>query len=339
MIHSFEGLRRVATASALVLVLGLGLVLGASEGDASGDEGRLAITYGEQHRVALFAPDGTRLASVPTGLSPRGMAVMGNELFVANRGLNEAPGSSLTVIDLNTLQPVRTIYACVACAPYDLKFDAEEHLWFSAQADRAVYRMVPPYDGPQNSLLVSWGWPTQLALVEGMGKLVVGMRAGRDVALIDTRLNTIERVPLAQSPVAVAARPGKPQAWAAIAPPGQLARIEVRGDAGRPLTELMKIGNYPSDLRFLPDGERVLVSHGDPLGIALYDAEAGERRGLVELSSRPGAIEVLPSGRRAAALVPAEQRLVWIGISEDGELSEQGSFDVGGRPMRVLWIP
>jgi DNA-binding beta-propeller fold protein YncE len=329
----------MVAAAAVAAALSLGLATADDGTSMSSETGRLAITFADLNQVGVFALDGTPLASIPTGLSPRGMAVRGGELFVANRGRNEAPGSSLTVIDLETLQPVRTVYACVACAPYDLLFDAEDHLWYSGQADRAVYRMVPPYEGPHSSVLVSWGWPTQLALVEGMGRLVVGMRSAAEVALIDTRLNKAERITLGAGPAAVASRPGAPEAWAALDPTGHLARIEVRGDAGPPETEMTKVGNFPADLQFLPDGKRLLMTLGQPLGVALYDATSGERLSLLSLTSRPGALDVAPSGDRAAVLVPGEQKLVWVGISVEGELSEEGSFELGSRPMRVRWLP
>jgi DNA-binding beta-propeller fold protein YncE len=324
-------------AAVLVALTAIGFSLAEEEG-ASAVGARLAVTFVDGHRVDLLALDGSRVASIPTGLSPRGMAVHEERLYVANRGTDEAPGSSLTVVDLESLRPERTVYACLACAPYDLLFDPEGHLWFTGQADRTVYRMLPPYDGPESSIMVSWGWPTELALVEGMGTLAVAMRDSQDLALIDTRTNRAQRVTIATAPGAVAGRPGRPEAWAAVDPLGQLARVEVRGDAGRPQADLKKIENYAAALGFLPGGQRLLVSVGQPMGVALYRADGPERLDRIETTARPGAIAVAPSGERAAVLVPAESKVLILGIDGDG-LVEQASIPVEGRPARVLWLP
>lgn len=319
---------------------GVGAALAAEPAAESSAVGSmLAISFPERHEVGLFDVDGTRLARIPTGLSPRGMAAREGKLYVANRGRNESPGSSLTVIDLKELRAVRTIYACMACAPYDLTFDLEGTLWFTGQADRTVYRMTAPYaDGPEGSTVVAWGWPGDVARVEGMGQLAVSMRGTQQMALVDARTKRAERLQVGLTPVTVASRPGRPEVWVALHPMGKLNRVTVHGDAGDPTMELIDVEDFISAFAFLPDGGRLLLAAGQAPSLSLIDAESGKALTRMPLSSRGAAVVPSPDGSRAAVLLPGEGRVLLAAISPDGELSEESTFEVEGKPLRMEWL-
>lgn len=310
-------------------------------GETATGGGTLVVSVESHHRVDAYTPQGERLGSAITGLAPRAVTYREGMLYVANRGPERAPGSSLTIVDLESMRPVRTVLTCLGCAPNDLVFDEEDALWVVGQADRAVYRLKPPYVEPYNSIIVTWGWPTQLAVVEGMGSLVVGMRASEDLAIVDTRKSRAVPLTIGPTPDIVVSRPGAPEAWAVADPMGHLGQVTVRGDAGPPVAALHKIGEFPNGAAFTPDGRRVLVSVGEPMQVVVYDAESLDELSVLPVSARPGAIAMGPTGDMAAVLLDDNGRfeILMVSVDADGRSSPESRFDVDGKISDILWIP
>lgn len=307
--------------------------------------GTIAVAIASEHLVEFYSPSGERTGSTPTGISPRSLAQRDNQLFVANRGSDRAPGSDLSVIDLQRRQTIRTIQACAACAPRGLAFGPDGTLWISAQKDQAVYWMSPPYRDPAGSAIVAWGWPQEIAAVEGQPLLVAGMRNNTAVAVIDARTAgtpRTSRIEIGPVPDHVIARPGTSEIWVSVNPLGQLAVLTAQTD-GFGAAEKFRSVDYPTDLAFTPDGRLVCVSAaGVTIDFAVFDAQARTRLATLDLDGLAQDLSISPDGRFAAVTVETTDgrhalAIVALGDGKNPKLVR--TITLSGQAGGVLWIP
>jgi YVTN family beta-propeller protein len=299
--------------------------------------GRLVGPLLDQAAVVFWRPAGTVLGRVETGEGPRVLAIRGGQLFVANRGLERTPGSTITVVDLATMRKVRDISACAGCAPRGLAFDDRGTLWMTGQAHRAVYRIDAPYEAPAASVLADWGWPTEIALAAGSGRLGVGLRGSPVAALVDVSSMTTSRLDVGPVPEALAARPGAPELWFALNPSGQLAVVDLKTPAKPDITRFGSVP-YPQDIAFTPDGKTVLVTSAKDNALHVIDAASREERAAIALGAAPREVAVSPDGAHAAVFLPEPREIVVVALA-GGEGGPLAHIAAGGMISDLLWIP
>ncbi|MDQ7006405.1 MAG: hypothetical protein Q9Q40_04170 [Acidobacteriota bacterium] len=302
--------------------------------------GRIFLSERGRHQVAVYRPDGTRLATITTGISPRGMAAHEGKLYVANWGHAEAPGSSLTRIDLGTLRADKTISACIGCAPLDLFFDGEDRLWMVGQNHHAVYRLDPPWDKPAASVLVSWGWPVTLAPLGESGKILVGMRASDDLAILDPVTMKASTLTVGPVPGEVLRRPGHDEGWVITNPMNAVHRITASGAVeGEYRVEAVVTPNYLGEGVFTADGRYLLLTCQAALGMLVFDPDSGEVVADLKFEKAPRQIALSPSGQRAAVLIPAQRQLAIVDLSDPEAPRLERTMDLDGEIGDVLWLP
>ncbi len=334
-----ERICRVAVAAAAILFLVSPVPgsLAAEKGRGTHEGPVLFATVVEQNEVQAWDTGGKLLARIPTGVGPRALALWKDSLVVANRGLDRAPASSLTVIDPDRMVPVKTRYICENCAPRALAFDGEGNLWVTAQAHRALLFLPPPWDDPAATVLVSWGWPCDLAFAADGRRLFVGFRGSDELGLVDTVERRSVSIRLANVPEHVARRPGTGEVWATISPRGRLAILVPRKDALDATVEQVKAAVFPRGIAFSPDGKFAFVAAGGPMKILVYDADTRKVVGELPLDEEPEAIAVSPDGRYLAFSIPRRKQAGIATIGKDGGVVLQHVIDVGGRVGEFLW--
>ena len=330
--------RRAAVAATVALLLLCLPGLSAAGERTPAHRGRvLFAAVVEQNEVQAWSPAGKLLARIPAGVGPRALALWKDRLVVANRGLDRAPSSSLTIIDPDRLVPVKTRYICENCAPRDLAFDREGNLWVTAQAHRALLFLPPPWDDPAATVLVSWGWPCDLAFAADGRRLVVGFRGSDELGLVDTEEKRSVSLQLANVPEHVARRPGTDEIWATVSPRGFLAILVPRRDALDANVERVKAAVFPRGIAFSPDGKVAFVAAAGPMKILAYDADTRKVIAELPLDEEPEAIAVDPGGKYLAFSLPRRKQAGIATIGKDGSLVLQHVIDVGGRVGEFLW--
>lgn len=318
------------------LLLRSALVLLSSSVLAAGAEGRVAACLLDLKQVAVWDAGGTLVARIPVGAGPRGLAWRDGRLFVANRGEDKSPGSTISIIRSDTLEVLEQPEVCAGCAPRGLTFDSRGVLWITGQAHQAVYKVEPPYREPAASVVVSWGWPTEIALGPGP-LLTVGFRGGQAVALIDPVAFRSTRLDLGPVPEVLAARPGSGEVWAAMNPAGQIAVL--RDTSSGPSAERWTGPAFPQDLAFTADGNRLLVTAGSAQALIVFDATTRRETGRLVFDSPPREIAVAPGGGRAVVHLPENKQLVFVTLSGEGRVVREKSVSVPGVISDLLWIP
>ena len=335
-----ERTRRAVFAATLVLLLALPLCTrpaGATRRKSAQKGPLLFAAVIEQNEVQAWDVDGNLVARMPTGVAPRALALWKDSLVVANRGLDRAPASSLTIIDPNRLVPVKTRYICENCAPRALAFDREGNLWVTAQAHRAVLVLPPPWDDPAATVMVSWGWPCDLAFAADGRRLFVGFRGSKEVGIVDTRDKRSISVEVESVPEHVVRRPGHDEIWATVSPRGRIAILVPRKDVLDASVEQFPAVVFPRGLDFTPDGKLLFVAAAGPMKILGYDADTRKVVSELPLDEEPELVSVSPDGKHLAFSVPGRGQVGIASISGDGSLVLQHLVDVGGRVGAFLW--
>ncbi len=323
----------------VVAVLALSLLFNMPGAFADSGDGRLFLSNSTRNRVDVYTPNGSHLAGIPVGVNPRGMATRDGRLYVANRGASRAPGSSITVVDLEHLAPLETLTACEGCAPYWITFDPEGKLWFTSQKDRSIYVTSPPYQVPEANILLMWGWPTEVAPMGESGFLVVGMRDSSDFAVVNTATRKTTRLTLGPTPSSVFSRPGHEEGWVAADNMGFLSQVTLEGETPQPKNDSFKAINFIVDAVFSADGSRIFVSSAKPMALAVFDADTRKLVGHTEFETPPGSIALSPSGEQVAVVFAAEKSVGIVDVSEPETPELVRSFPVGENTWHMLWLP
>ncbi|RMF73904.1 MAG: hypothetical protein D6738_07720 [Acidobacteria bacterium] len=321
-------------------VLALAALLGAAAPAAAAPEpaGPIAATLFRQHRVVLVAPDTGTIVSAPTGIGPTGLVHVDDALLVANRGTGRAPASSLTEIALPGGAPRSTRFVCENCAPTSLAIDGTGRLWLVAQAHRAVSWLDRPWEAPAGTVLVPWGWPTELAVLPGGGPLVVGMRATDELAVIDLPPERPRRLRLDLGPGQLALRPGAAEVWVGTQQ-GRVFVLDRDALAGRAEPEVVRTRAQVLDLAFAAGGELLLVASASVPGLVVVDPATREVLAVRPYSEVVTRIAAEPGGRRVALAFDGRPEIAIVRVGRDGALDELRRLDLGGEPEEMLWLP
>ncbi|MBP7146664.1 MAG: hypothetical protein KBD01_03900 [Acidobacteria bacterium] len=321
---------RVRAVRAIVPLFALVFSLAVSPAGAAGGA-RLALTLLDQAKLVILADTGALAGEFPTGPGPRGIAEQGGRLFVANRGLESDAGSTVSIIDPRVNPASREVKLCERCAPRALAFDRRGTLWMSAQAHQALYRIDPPYEQPSASVVVAWGWPTEIDVLPEADLVAVGFRGAPVMAFVDAIKMSASRVETGPVPETVAVRPGSGEVWAALNPSAQL--VIVRGGKA----ERIAGPRYPLDIGFTPDGSRALVTSGGEPGLVLIDAATRKEVARVALGSMPRELAVSPDGSRVAVALPEAKKVAIVRLGERPAVEREVA--VGGTVGGMIWIP
>ncbi len=287
-----------------------------------GPRGTLVLLDGGAPQVLFVdAATGATRGTAPTGLGPRAVAAQGGRLYVANRGTERTPGSSVTVIDAAARRAERTLPVCDGCGPAALAFDEGGTLWIAAQADPALLALAPPYGRPRVTRL-----DDAPASVAAAGDPVAAGLAGRDVAVLAPAAATTRRLGVAVAPALLVRRPGTAEVWTAAGAEPALVAIDLSRD-GSAARVSHRAPAFVQDLAFLPDGSGVLVAGGRDRMVVLLETSGGRERARIAFASAPRRISVSPDGRFAAVLLPEEGRVALVALGA-GALRPAGGFEV-----------
>lgn len=292
-----------------------------------------------EHRVTAYDMSGNVVASAPTGIEPRGMLLHGDRIIVANRGRTALPGSSLTILDRDTLAPERTVLACMRCGPTELVTTEDDTLLVLGQLDRTIVRLPAPYEEPTGSALIAWAWPSRMALVEPDGKIAIGMRGGDQIAVVDMseQTPTWSQRMVTLSPTWISKRPGHDEYWVA-SERGRLVRIPA--DALEdPDVELDTLKGPPAILDSLWDsaGRRLYVASGARQAVIAIDPGSGDEVATWATPSPPHVLELAPDGRTLAVGLTGG-RILLLRVQNDGSLALDREWKTPGRVGDVLWL-
>ncbi len=325
---------RFPLAATLVFALaGAALAQAPAGAPAASSAGRIVITDPEHHRVRVLDPaSGAVLATIPTGIGPRGFAVQGRRLAVADRGTERVPGSSVTVIALDRLVAAETLLVCEACAPSALVIDGDT-TWGVAQNPPQWLELR----GGVTPRSTSIEGPVPLRVFAAGSRWLAAASRGPALLLYDRAERRASALEVGPSAEVVAVRPGTAEVWVALAPEGRLVVVDLAG--ATPATRAAgPLVAWPQDMAFAADGRILCVSAGRDRSLVLFDTTTLREAGRLRFGSAPHNVAVAPNGHQVAVFLPEEGRAVVVDVSDPHAPRETASLPLDADVIEWQWI-
>ncbi len=278
---------------------------------------------------------GEELRTIETGFTPHEVAVSpgGDFAYVTDYGTGSRPGSTVTVVDLDSLAVVRTLSLEPHTRPHGIAVASDGTLWVTTEGSRHVLH-VDPNDGTILQAVETGQEVTHMvAVAEGVGRVIAANIGSGTVTLIDAATGTVAaRLETGAGAEGLAVHPDGTRAYVTNREAGTLTEIDlVEGKVLRTL----EVGEFPIRVRVLGDGTEALVS--DNRGNRIVAVDLREWRVVRELPVGAGPVGILLTPDDATVFVANTQddRLTVVDLRT---WSVTGELRAGDEPDGMAWV-
>lgn len=251
------------------------------------------------------------LATISVGFGPHEAEVLpgGRIVAVSNYGTASKPGESVSVIDLETMAEVGTVFLAPGSRPHGLKAIPGNRLLVTAEGVKELviveplrHRVVSRIPlGREGSHMVVANPDATRAFVSNIGSgsvTVVDLQAGKVAG----------EVPTGEGAEGLDLRPGSAELWVANRGANTISIVDTKTLA---VIATLPAKGSPIRVKFTPDGRRALVSCSKSGDVAVFDASTRKEIRRISLdrdrsfserngkSPTPVGILIAPDGRRA----------------------------------------
>lgn len=292
----------------------------------------LIVGNKEENTLAIVDPvSGKVLARMPTGEGPHEVAVSadGKLAFVANYGTAQAPGSTISVIDLVGQKEVRKVDISPLRRPHGLAV-GDGKVYFTAEANRIVGR----YDPAANKIdwMTGTGQATTHMVITGRApeQLFTANIGGDSISAIER--GVVTTIPVGKGPEALDLSPDGKELWTAHSRDGGVSIIDV---ATKKVIATLDLGTKRSNrLKFTPDGKRVLITDLDAGELLVLDVATRKETQRLKLGKTPEGILMAKDGSRAYVCVAGDDNIAVIDLKT---MQVTGHLVTGKGPDGMAW--
>jgi YVTN family beta-propeller protein len=298
----------------------------------------LLVLNKEDATLSIFDPATGRQrgANIPVGAGPHEVEVSGDGslAFVGNYGTAQAPGNSLSVIDLRAARERTRVDLGDLRRPHGLAVQGQS-VYFTAEDAQHVAR----YDAATNR--VDWRFGTgqqrtHMVLVARDRSVITANIQSDNVSFITPQAGSGTQVLVAvgKGPEGMDLTPDGRQLWTANSGDGSVSIVDV---ATRKLVKTFDIGTKRSNrLKFTPDGTVALVSDLTAGELLVIDVRTQAVKARLPIGRGASGILVAPDGSRAYVAAASEGKLV---IVDAKNWRIAGEIRTGRGPDGMAWVP
>ena len=283
--------------------------------------------------LAIVDPNtGKVTGRIATGPGPHEVVVDGRTAFVTNYGSGQAPGNSLSVIDL-VAQKERRFDVAPMARPHGIAVSAGK-VWFTAEGSKLIAR----FDPQANKL------DAMLGTGQNSTHMVELSRNGKEIytANISSGSISIFTNPPAWTQTVVAVGKGPEgfdvsvdgqELWTANSQDGTVSIIDLKY---KQLKETFDVGTKRSNrLKLTLDHKLALIS--DLAGNELVVLDVASRKVIkrIAIGKAPEGILLDPNGKRAFIAVSGDNH---VAILDLDKLIVTGKLETGASPDGMAWI-
>lgn len=270
------------------------------------------------------------ISTIQVGDGPHEVVVSDDQktAFVSNYGA-QAPGSSLSVIDLQTRKETRRVDVSPLTRPHGLQFIGGK-LYFSAESNRAVARYDPVSNkvdwmmgtGQDGSHMVVGSKDERMFFTPNIGSNSVTMFAldGKPPAR-----SQVFQIPVGNQPEAIDLSPDGKEVWVGLNVDGG---IDIIDTDSRKVTARVELGARPYRVVFGTTGKIVYSTIFETREVVEIDASARKILRRLTLKNRAFGITFTKDGRFAFVTTIDEDGFVKIDL-EKFEVVAEGTAGAG----------
>jgi YVTN family beta-propeller protein len=258
---------------------------------------------------------GLRLASVALGHAPHEVSVSpdGRRAAVTNYGTREAPGSTLSIVDLGQPRELRRIDLAPHSRPHGIAWFAPDRIAVTAEGTRHLL-IVDPDEGRVMSAIETGQEVSHMVAVsaDASRAYVTNIGSGTTTAVDLDMGKKLGDIATGGGSEALALTPDGRELWVAARADGEIAVVDT---ATLAIVARLPLPGTPIRIAITPDGATALVTCAGSSELVAYDVAARSVRGRVKVDVplAPGADQ-----RPFARLAPGSALPVGLLVSRDG---------------------
>jgi YVTN family beta-propeller protein len=295
------------------------------------------LVLNKEGSLAIVDPSSRQVVGrVRTGDSPHETAASsdGKLAFVSNYGSAQAPGNTLSVIDLATQKEIHRVDLGPLRRPHGLAF-AGGKLYFTCEVNKLIGR----YDPATNQidwLLGTGQGQTHMVMVTPDLNTIFTANIGTDTISVIERAGVSDWketvVPVGKGPEGVDLSPDGAEIWAAHSRDGGVSIIDI---ASKRVTHTFNVQTKRSNrLKFTPDGKLVLITDLDAGDLLVLERATRKELKRMPLGSQPAGILMEPGGVRAYVAVTGDNNVAVIDLKK---LELTARIATGTGPDGMAW--
>ena len=278
----------------------------------------------------LDVETGKSLATVLTGVGPHEVTVLpgGRVAVVSNYGTREAPGRSLTLIDLEKRAAAGTIFLPEGAKPHGSAAISPDKLLVTAEGRKELL-IVDPL-ARKLTATVPLGKEVShmvVATPDGKRAFVANIGSG-SVTVVDLAAGSVlTDIATGAGAEGIDMRPGGGEVWVVNREANTISVIDVASNA---VSATIPAADFPIRVKFTPDGRRALVSCAKSGDVIVFDAASRKeiRRVSMDREAVPGSEKRLfstqfgKSPTPVGILVSADGKRAWVASTNADVVSE-----------------
>jgi YVTN family beta-propeller protein len=297
------------------------------------------LVLNKEGNVAIVdAKTQTVLGRGSTGDGPHEVVATtdGKLAIASNYGTAQAPGHTLSVIDIASRKEIRRVDIAPLERPHGL-FAADGKVYFTAEQNKIIARYDPATNRVDWSLGTGQDGTHMIALSKDRNLIFTSNIRSGTVTIFDRagtppdwRATVVKVGPGAEG---FDVSPDEKQLWAANAGDGTVSIVDV---SKRETVETFSVGAKRSNrLKFTPNGKTVLIS--DVTSGEVIAVDVASRKVVKRLNAGRGVTGLLvaPDGSKAYAAATTEN---WVAVIDLKTLEVSGKIASGTGPDGMDWI-
>lgn len=266
---------------------------------AQGKPVLVALNKGAASMVIIDPATMKVTATVPVGDGPHEVVLSpdGKTAFVANYGA-QAPGSSISVIDIATARETRRVDLSPMLRPHGLQFVGGK-VYFTSETSRMIARYDPATNkvdwmmgtGQNGSHMIAVSADQKKIYTANIGSNSVTSFEFQGVPPAGSR---ITHIPVGNQPEAIDLSPDGKEVWVGLNAEGM---AEVVDTATYKSVARINIGGRPYRVRFTPDGKYVVCTMLPTREILVLDAATRKEVKRMKLDNIPLGVAFSSDGK------------------------------------------
>jgi YVTN family beta-propeller protein len=287
------------------LLLILTVVLATSAFPANADT--LLVANKSDHTVDLIdLKTGSSLATLPTGNGPHEIAVSpdGSTAVVANYGNRSAPGSSLTIINIDEPRVVGTVELNEHTRPHGLAFISADRVAVTTEGSAHLAIVDIETGALASAIETDQRVSHMVSLVPSEQRVFVANIGSGSVTAIDLQAGKkLGDIVTGEGAEGIATTPDGTEVWVGNRGADSLSIIDPKTLA---IKATVPCPGFPIRVAITPDGQHALVSAARSGEVVLFDVAARKelKRAQLDLSNAPDAAQRLFGDRFGESPVP-----------------------------------
>lgn len=297
---------------------------------ADTSRGLLLVANKSAGTVSVLQPtSGAVAATLPTGEGPHEIAVSrdGRRALITNYGSTGAPGSSVTLFDLEGLRPLRTISLGEHRRPHGVAWLDEGRTFVVTSETSHALIVVDVANGPIAA--IPTGQETSHMVVvspERRHAYVANIDSG-SVTMIDlVRREAVRTTETGKGAEGIDVSPRGDEVWVTNRSANTLSVLDAHSLEPR---ATIPTGSFPIRVKFTPDGRRALVTHARASELRIFDTHTRVELAAVRFPLDRGAAVPTMFGDRfgesaipIGLLVTSDGRTAFVATAATDEIVE-----------------